>query len=123
MRIVLAVLLILVTAPASAEWVKMGEPDEGVYYLDPATISKDRNLRRVSELIDLNARDRDGGLSRRYLKEYDCKEKRLRLLSGSTLSGPLAAGKPLFSVSNPGKWNDVASGSIAEAILKFVCSR
>ena len=122
-RMVLTVLLMLVTTPTFAEWMQVGEPDEGVYYLDPATISKDGRLRRISELINLTARDRDGGLSRRYLKEYDCKQKRLRLLSGSTNSGPMATGKALFSVNNPGKWNDVPSDTIAETIFKFACSR
>ena len=73
MRFVLAALLLLATIPAWAEWVRLGETDTAIHYLDPATIRKDSNLRRVWELQDLKVRLPDGELSRRTLFEYDCK--------------------------------------------------
>jgi len=41
MRVALIALLMLATAPAWAEWVKVDETDEVVIYVDPATIRKD----------------------------------------------------------------------------------
>ena len=54
MRVVLVALLMLATIPAWAEWLKVEENDIGtVFYLDPATIRKDGDLRRVWGLQDL----------------------------------------------------------------------
>ena len=123
MRIVLTALLMLATAPAWAEWVKVDETDEVLIYVDPATIRKDGNLRRIWEMQDLKARDSDGSLSRRALSEYDCKGKRLRLLSLSTHSGQMATGKIIITVSPSGKWDCAVPGTSGQTMLKFVCAR
>ena len=84
MRIVLIAWLILVATPAWAEWVKVSESDGLTGYVDPATIRKNGNLRRVWEIQDLKARGtKFGELSRRVLNEYDCKEERMRTLSAT----------------------------------------
>ena len=123
MRVALIALLMLATTPAWAEWVKVDETDEVVIYVDPATIRKDGNLRRIWEMQDLKARDLDGSLSRRALSEYDCKEERLRLLSLSTHSGQMAMGKIIITVSPSGKWDYAAPGTSGQTMLKFVCTR
>ena len=47
-------LMLLATSPAWAEWVKVYETSNGdTFYIEPATIRKDGNLRKVWVLISL----------------------------------------------------------------------
>ena len=123
MRIVLTALLMLTTTPAWAEWVRLNDTPNAAFYLDPATVRKDGNRRRVWELTDLKARDLKGELSSRILIEYDCKEGRSRMLSLSAHAGPMATGKTLFSTSAVGEWDYAPPDTTADTSLRFVCAR
>jgi hypothetical protein len=123
MRLVLCLLLNLAAAPAWADWVKVIDNDVVVIYIDPATIRKDGNIRRVWELYDLKQRDRDGEMSRRVLYEYDCKEERYRFLSLSAHSEPMAGGRVLNTGSSPTAWDYVAPGTVAATKMQFVCAK
>ena len=113
MRLLLCFLLTLAAAPAWAEWVKVSDTDVAIVYIDPSTIRKDGNLRRVWGITDLKRRDMNGEMSRRVLYEYDCKEERFRILSMTGHAGPMANGKVVSEVNNAsGKWNDDASGTV-----------
>jgi hypothetical protein len=123
MQIVLCLLLALVAAPAWAEWVEMDKNDEATFYIDPATIKKTGNFRKVRELQDLKKRQEDGDISRQALKEYDCKEKRSRLLSFSFHSEPMAGGKVLLSTTMNDRWRSIETESAVETLLKHVCAK
>src|SRR5437868_15457829 len=84
-------LLMLAAAPAWAGWVKATEDSGAVHYIDPATLSKDGKLRTADTLQDLKRRGPQGEMSRRAQWQYDCAEKRGRLLSCSLPSGPMAS--------------------------------
>ena len=121
MHILPTALLMFATSSAWADWVQYAESARSVYYLDPATIRQNGNLRTVWELSDLKERDPDGELSRRALMEYDCDGERLRTLSLSTHSGPMATGKVLVTASDS-TWDYVAPGTIGDAALRLVCA-
>lgn len=123
MRLVLCLLLTFAAAPAWAEWVEVSETDNSIYYIDPATIRKDGNLRRVWTIQDLKQRHKDGEMSRRGLYEYDCKEERFRILSISEHSDPMARGKTLFSDSEPGKWIHTPPETPSQTMLRIVCAK
>lgn len=122
MRLVLSLLLALAAAPARADWVKVVESAEGILYFDPTTISKDGDRRSVWTIQDLKQRHKDGELSRRVLREYDCKEDRRRALSFSTHADPMGNGKTLYSQTDPSKWRYNAPGTTGDAISKIVCA-
>lgn len=123
MRVVLCFLIALVAAPAWAEWQKVAESDRAVTYLDPATIRKNGDIRKVWQIQDLKKREKDGTKSRRSFNEYDCKEQRKRLLSFSAHSERMAAGNTLFSNSEPEDWIPVPPSTSAEAALEIVCAK
>ena len=114
---------LLVTGSAWAEWVLISGDDTVDHYIDPATIRKDGNLVRVWEISDLKTRSTAGDLSRRIRYEYDCKQERIKLLSFSTHSGPMANGTTLLSDSSDGEWLHIPPGSIGESVLKIVCAK
>jgi len=63
MRPILTLLLMILAAPAWAEWVRYAEDAVASYYYDPATIKKRGNNMHLRELSDLKERQKDGELS------------------------------------------------------------
>lgn len=109
--------------PAWAEWAKIGETEDGTFYLDSATIRKDGNLRRVSVGQDRKQRGTDGEMSVRGLYVFDCKDGRFRVLSASWHSEPMGGGKTLSSESDPSEWNSIAPDTANKAMFNFVCAK
>jgi len=119
----LLIALLFVSGSASAGWVEVAESKVLSLYIDPTTIRKDGNLRKVWEIQDLKQRNKDGELSRRARIEYDCKNERSRPLSLTTFSEPMANGMSLFqSRAESNQWDDIPPRSLAEAVLKIVCA-
>lgn len=124
MRIVLCLLIALVAAPAWAEWVAVGETKKNANgYIDPATISKNGNFRKVWQLQDLKERGKDGAMSRRVLWEYDCNEGRDRMLSISTYSEPMARGNSLSEFDPGESWSHITPNTHSAIIIKIVCAK
>ena len=120
----LAIFALAAPAPALADWVKVIETDVVVQYVDPTTITKNGDLRKAWRLQDFKSPTPDGKQSLRILGEYDCKEERMRILFGSSYSGPMASGDSLFlGGGNVDDWDRAPAGTMGELVLKFVCSR
>jgi hypothetical protein len=47
-----ALIIFLIALPVRAEWVKYGEDEFAIYYLDPSTIRKKGQRARVWEISD-----------------------------------------------------------------------
>jgi len=122
MREFILVILTLLATAAQADWVKVGETDEGSFHIDPDTIQADGPMRKVWELLDLNRRDEGGEMSRRLQLSYDCAQGRTKVLSLSTYWEPMAAGPTLFSVEREGLWKEVPQGTAYATAFKMVCS-
>ena len=118
---ILVVCMLFVTGSAWADWVNVGESAGNNFYIDPSTIRKDGDLRKVWGIQDLSKRDLDGEMSRRYREEYDCKAARKRFLSATTHSEPMAAGSTLVSTNEASAWIEVRPNTVADDILKLVC--
>jgi hypothetical protein len=112
--------VLLAAMPAQAAWLKMGEVADAVLYIDPATIQSDGGYTRVQTLDDLKVAGPGGEISLGFLREFDCRAKRVRVIDAAAYSGPMASGRILGSESG-GRWNDVVPGTTGEDILKFVC--
>lgn len=115
--------LLLVTSSAWALWINMGETDTDIFYVDPVSISKDGNLRKVWVITELKERHSDGHISTRVRYEFDCKGEVYKYLALSTHSEPMAAGKIIAPnrVSSSG-WNEIPPGTFVANILNIVCA-
>ena len=82
MRLITTMLtLLLAYSAALAEWVKVDESENTVFYIDPATIRQEGDIRWLWIIQDLKKRDGEGGeLSRRVQREFDCRRARHRIL-------------------------------------------
>ncbi len=121
MRVAWIALLALAASPANAEWMKVGGRGSDSYYIDPASIQKEGNIRKALTLTDLKVRGRHGELSRRSLDEYDCNARRRRVISLSEHSGQMGDGSVLASDKVGGKWYHVQPGTAGEIKLSAVC--
>ena len=122
MKKFLFVWILFATGSAWADWVPVGESAGNNFYIDPSTIRKDGDLRKVWGIQDLSKRDIDGEMSRRYREEYDCKGARKRFLSATTHSEPMAGGSTLVSNTEPSAWIDIRPNTLGDDILKSVCT-
>jgi hypothetical protein len=129
MRTILTFLLLMVAAPACAEWVKVGKPGtssfsflsrESAYYIDPATIDKDGNMRKVWQIHDMKEKGSQGERSVLESVEYDCAAKRMRTLKATGKSQRMARGEiiPLRAVF--GEWVALRPGRDDEKFLEIL---
>lgn len=120
----LLLLSLFVTGSAWAEWVKVAETDRVIFYIDPATLRKEGDLRKIWVIQDYKTRMTDGQMSARMRSEFDCKNERSRILTSTTHPESMAAGLALFTMRvGSGEWSDVPPNGASEVVLKIVCTR
>ena len=97
----LVTLLFLSTVPACAEWQVVEKdylaPGRQTVYIDPESIRRERDLVTMWQLIDFtwmqgNPRGPTRFLSTKTHKQFDCAEKRLRLLAFREFSSGMGKG-------------------------------
>jgi len=123
MRVITTMLVLLLSAGSTwAEWEKVLDGSDGTeFYIDPTTIRREGNLRRVWEMENLKSRYKDGELSRRSRLEIDCKQERYRFISRSTHSGAKLAGDTLSNSENLSWGGEIPPDTPFFAIMKKVC--
>jgi hypothetical protein len=105
----------------SAEWVKVGETDIMIVYINATTIRKDRNLRGIWEQ-DYKQRRNDGLMSRRVLDEFHCREEQVGILSLFNHSEPMAR-RPAPQLGDDSYIStNVPRSTPAELIYNIVCA-
>jgi hypothetical protein len=123
-RSVLIIFLLLAAAPAWAIWSAIGENEDHTIYVDRGTLRIDGNLRRIWVLQNFKIQ-RAGREARsiRLLQQVDCKEGRVRILSGSAHSEPMAMGDVLRTISAAGDWEYAAPDTAAALVSDSVCPK
>ena len=120
-RTVLLMLLALVAAPAAADWKRVGETPEAVYWIDPKDVKKEGDIRSVPVLYDFKLVRKDGAASRLTLDQYDCKKQAYRSLSYILHSQPRARGKVVGTGNLSPKWDALERGMPQFAVFQAVC--
>ena len=96
-HVIVSVLLLLAATCARADWVQVGENDGAIVYVDPATLEKRGDVRRIWTLSDMKWSRGDNVVSIRTLDDFNCKEARRRTLFRVSYAGPMATGKVIDS--------------------------
>ena len=118
-----ALILMFLTSPACAEWVKIGTSNTAVHYIDPGTVRNDGNLRQVWLMQDMVEADTDGVRSVRALQELNCADGRYRYLSVTAYSGPMAGGRVVVEHGMRDGWSVLPPMLFRSAVAKLVCER
>jgi hypothetical protein len=121
-------LLVLSSGPAYAEWIKVSEGDEPgkTVYVDPATIRRNSNLVKMWQFYDYKTVQTLGGnrfLTAKEQWEFDCAEKRSRVVARKEFSGNMGSGTMVFTNSEVGKWIPVMPDSIGEIVWNVACEK
>jgi hypothetical protein len=128
----LITLLFLSSIPANAEWTAV-EKDylmQGLQtvYVDPDSIRREGRLVTMRQLINFkwmqgSARGPARFLSTETHKQFDCAEKRLRLLAFTEFSGRMATGILAHGYVDKGNWLPVEPESINQALWEVGCGK
>jgi len=129
MRLAVAILLATAAIPAWAEWVPVGKPgttgfltafSDDAHYIDPSTITRDGNFRKVWEIHDLKEKGSQGQRSVLASVEYDCAAKRMRTLKATGRSLRMARGEIIPLRSAFGEWINLQPGKEHEIFFKVL---
>ncbi len=126
MRGLLAIAALVFCCPTFADWIFVEKSDTANHYIDLETIRRKGGLVDVWQLTNLNVRDEDGTISRQGLQQFDCRERRWRLLFLSFHSEHWAGGKTIVSESidnHQSKWEQIPPRTIGDVIHKMVCKK
>lgn len=129
MKKLFALLLIFFSVTASAEWVKIDRATNTASekFIDPKSVRQTgpmNTMRRVWELSNLSKRAPNNAMSIKSLNEYDCKDRRIRVIKESYFSEHGAEGETLAAIAQDAKasdWSEIVKGSIGETIFNRVC--
>jgi hypothetical protein len=128
----LILLLMLGSVPAYAEWVMVEKdslmPGLQTVYVDPDTIRREGNLVTIGQLIDFkwmqgSARGPTRFMSTKTHKQFDCAEKRLRLLAFTEFSHCMGTGILADGYVDTNRWMPVEPDSINQAVWEVVCGK
>ena len=123
-RLLLITLLVLSGGQVYAEWVALDEkyqsPGLQMVYVDPTTIRRDGNLVMLWQLTDYTwmqgGRKSTRFLSTKIHKQFDCVDKRLRLLAYSEFLRHMGTGRQNDGYVDPDNWLPVKPESINHAL-------
>ena len=119
-RLALGLLAVVLPSVASA-WDRLGETEGMALYLHRPSIAKEGNIQRVWEMQDLKKMDADGVMSRRYVNEYECKERMHRIGQVTSFSGPKLTGKKVFEVEEFGYWRKIPPDGLFAVVYIWLC--
>ena len=119
----LVFVLLLVSAPAWAEWtlITQNENGETAVYADLATIRKRDEMVKMWLLYDYKIVRRPAGtavFSHKSQVEFDCREEQARTLYSSWFSGNMGHGNLVHSDANQDGWQPVSPESVIEDLWK-----
>ena len=125
-------LLFLSSIPANAEWTAVEKdyllPGLQTVYVDPDSIRREGNLVTMRQLINFkwmqgSARGPTRFMSTETHKQFDCAEKRLRLLAFTEFSHGMGTGIPVAGHVDKGNWIPVEPESINQALWEVGCGK
>lgn len=127
----LITLLVLSSVPAHAEWVAIEKqyqsPGRQTVYVDPDTIRREGHRVTMGQLIDFKTMQ--GGRSptrfssTKIEKEFDCADKRLRVLALTDFWGNMGTGEAAGAAIGGGHWTPVEPESLNHALWKVACNK
>jgi hypothetical protein len=128
----------LSSVPAYAEWVAVEKdylsPGLQTVYVDPDTIRREGNLVTIWQLIDFKWMQGNQGMgplgfgphrsfSTKTRKQFDCAERRLRLLAFTEFSRHMGTGISANGYVDKDNWLPVEPESISQALWEMACGK
>ena len=125
-RVTLSLILALSSSAAVADWAPVGNGDYiATSYVDRTTIKRNGAMATMSGMYDFRRQDftpeGKGLYSTVVLREYDCAQRRVRLLSSIDFAGQMGIGGAVDKSARTGRWEDIVAGALDEAFWNIAC--
>lgn len=127
-RIVLALMLVMLSGNAVAEWVRIGENNRSVAYVETA-IRRSGDIAVMWVLFDYKSIQESPRSGKRYLsekaqREIDCRSERERVLFFTWHAEQMGNGAVVYTGRKATDWEPTSSpGSYANGFWKFACRK
>ncbi|MDB5808071.1 MAG: hypothetical protein JWN94_193 [Betaproteobacteria bacterium] len=121
-------LLLALTGNAVADtWIVVNDHDDYIAYANSASISREGDIARMHDLIDLKApRFSPYGvshLSSRAQSEFDCITPRMRTLEFALHADHMGEGSVVEEVAPSDDWMPVFDGTLLDKLRRFACAQ
>ncbi len=113
---------------SAADWTAVA-PGDYIHapYAERTSIRRSGPMATMTGLYDFRKQDLtpDGkGLySTVVLREYDCEQRRVRLLSSIDFAGHMGTGVAVDTSARPGRWESIVSGALDDAFWNVACDK
>ncbi len=122
----IALVLLLLSTRAWADWTLVNGDDTYDLYADMDTIRKRGNMVEMWGLYDLKtaqqSSDGKSHLSIKTQEAFDCLGLRTQVLAFSWYSENMGGGEVVYVDVDPGAWKHVRAKSVIEALWKVACT-
>lgn len=126
-KLPMALLPLLFSCTAVAEWKQIVTTYNPTAYADPATLQRSGDLASMWVLIDFKKPPFDGNnLPYRSLKmhvEYNCATIEFRFLELASFEGQMATGRTPYTSIEPGAWQPATPEGIQRPLWETACQR
>ena len=122
--LVMLLLFVSVSGPALASWKSMGESEVSTVYYETDGMAKEGGKVRLWSLIDLKAPDRSGFptfTSSKAQTEFDCQERKSRVLSFAWYSGNMGGGDVVAQRTDVANWESVSRDTVLGKLWRIAC--
>lgn len=121
-----ALMLAITSTSVMAEWHRLIEEKDTTFYFDPAMVRRVENGFKALILMDFKKPQDDGMngfFSMEILREFDCKEKRVRTLAYLSHSMNMGTGSRVYANSENDIWMPASSGKINVKLMEILCDK
>ncbi len=129
LKLLAGIAILLAFSPSAfAEWVRVGENNRSIAYVDTA-IRRSGDLATYWVLFDYKAVQESPRSGRRYLSEKaqhetECQSERDRVVFFTWHAEQMGNGIVVYTGNKPTNWEPTSSpGSLGNTYWKFVCSK
>lgn len=120
-------LAVLTATHAHAKWQLVDDQRDALMYVDRATISRRDSMATMWTLLDYRREQTSSDKkyhSVRRQDEYDCTNRRSRLLATAWFSGKMATGKLVYtSTRSNHEWHPVIPGNASAIRWQIACGK
>ena len=116
-------ILLIISAPAYADWIKLASSTDGDMYIESNSIRKNGNFVLFWSLQDYKQKNELGDLSIKLKQEINCKEETIKIISLVSYSRNMGLGNVNLSGNASREITHIPPGTLNEEIYKFVCNK
>ena len=123
--LVATVLLTSGAAHATPHWEAITLADQGTFYIDPSSISREGSIRKFHSALDHKTvqTTSDGAAywSNETHVQVDCNTRQARVVHLTLFSGKMLSGKPVLKEGILREWQPITPTSAMEKLARRVC--